>query len=486
MSAAGWRAAVAIACVAAWAMPVAAHVGSPDVYFEGAAGAYRLLVAIRTPPVVPGVAGIEVRVLEGNAREVHVVPLRLTGPGAEFAPVPDLAMRSPDDPRFYTASLWMMTSGPWRVRVTVDGDAGRAELAVPVDAVASRRLAMPTSLQLVLTPLALFLVFGLIAIVGASTGEAQVDPGAAMPPARRRRALVSRIAAAVFVVAALAAGNWWWTLEADAYERYIYKPLEVRAALDVNAQLSLTLHDPGWLPSRVSDDLVPDHGHPMHLFLVREPGLDRLLHLHPVQQENGAFVQPLPSVPPGRYRLFADVVHGTGFPETMVSAIDVTRGGAAGPAGDDSSGEAPAAFDPERTARLSDGGRMTWEQRPAALRAKQPQILAFAVADASGAPARDLEPYMGMPGHAIVFKRDLTVFAHIHPSGTPAMPSLMLAAAGLSSTTGAARDEHAAHRTRPAVVTFPYGFPMPGDYRIFVQVKRSGRVQTGAFDVRVE
>ena len=36
------------------------------------------------------------------------------------------------------------------------------------------------------------------------------------------------------------------------------------------------------------------------------------------------------------------------------------------------------------------------------------------------------------------------------------------------------------------VISFPYGFPRPGLYRIFVQVKRSGKIQTGVFDATVK
>jgi hypothetical protein len=48
---------------------------------------------------------------------------------------------------------------------------------------------------------------------------------------------------------------------------------------------------------------------------------------------------------------------------------------------------------------------------------------------------------------------------------------------------------HAMHDTgggvAPTEVSFPFGFPRGGDYRIFVQVKRAGKVETGVFDARV-
>jgi hypothetical protein len=460
-----------LALGAAAPVDIAAHVGSPDVFWEGRAGPYRLLVAVRTPPVVPGVAQIEIRVLEGRPRQVKVVPLRVTGPGAKFAPVPDEARQSTDDPRFYTASLWMMAAGAWQVRVGVDGDEGRGQVAIPIEALATRTLTMNTGLKLALLPFALFLIVGFVAIVGASAGQAQVAPGTAIDRTRARRARVAGAAALAFVVFALGFGNWWWAAEADAYARYIYKPLEMNATLDADGTLDLRLRDPGWIRSRIVGDFLPDHGHVMHLFLVRVPDLDRLLHVHPRQLSDDRFAHALPRVEAGRYRLFADIVHATGLPETMVAEIDLPAldGGPAGP--DDST--ASTMSPPARIVRADN----------APLRVKQPQLLAFRAEDENGRPATDLELYMGMPGHAIVIKRDARVFAHVHPSGTAAMASLTLAAATLPG------DQHPAHamtETLPATVTFPYGFPEAGDYRIFVQVKRAGAVQTGVFDVRVE
>ncbi len=46
------------------AVPGSAHVGSPDVFFQGDAGPYRLFVTVRVPLVIPGIAEIEIRARE--------------------------------------------------------------------------------------------------------------------------------------------------------------------------------------------------------------------------------------------------------------------------------------------------------------------------------------------------------------------------------------------------------------------------------------
>jgi hypothetical protein len=37
----------------------------------------------------------------------------------------------------------------------------------------------------------------------------------------------------------------------------------------------------------------------------------------------------------------------------------------------------------------------------------------------------------------------------------------------------------------PNKVGFPYGFPTPGKYRIFVQMKHGDTIETGSFDANV-
>jgi hypothetical protein len=134
---------------------------------------------------------------------------------------------------------------------------------------------------------------------------------------------------------------------------------------------------------------------------------------------------------------------------------------------------------------------MVWAKDAAPLKTRRVHLFRFRVEDAGAKPAQDLELYMGMPGHAEFVRDDFQVFAHVHPSGSAPMAALSMAQSQVNSgnvpdTQGMA-GMHAMHGSGlPPEVSFPYGFPQAGQYRIFVQVKRSGKVETGIFDARVE
>jgi hypothetical protein len=238
-----------------------------------------------------------------------------------------------------------------------------------------------------------------------------------------------------------------------------------------------------------SMSLIPDHGHLMHLFLLRVPAMDRFYHLHPDEIREGLFKARLPAVSAGSYKVFADIVRGTGFPETMVSEIQLpeVRGG---PYSGDDSGVSTSAFEPAAhfatVSPLADGSRMVWDRDPRSMKAGQVCWFRFHVEDGRHGPVEDLEPYMGMEGHAEFVKSDLSVFAHIHPAGSVPMASLMIAQMDSGLPMNPASMDPRRNQKPYSEVSFPYGFPQPGDYRLFVQLKRHGQVDTGVFDARVE
>jgi hypothetical protein len=130
-----------------------------------------------------------------------------------------------------------------------------------------------------------------------------------------------------------------------------------------------------------------------------------------------------------------------------------------------------------------------------------------------------------MKGHAVVIRNDGSVFIHLHPVGNYSMASQQaiqeriaadeklpvwpdpaafrdsidrvvasmegmteaernaLLMPGMTHTSGpdALHDAHA-----ESIVSFPYAFPQPGQYRIWVQIKRKGKILTAAFDALVK
>jgi len=430
-----------------------------------------MFVTIRPPTVVPGVAEIEIRCSAPGVGEIHVTPIPLTVAAAKFAPTPDLMQRSKLDPQFFTGSLWMMAPGSWQVRIQADGAQGSGQLSVPVPALATQTKGMQAALGGLLFGLMIVLAVGMVSIVGASVREAQLEPGTAASDRSKRRARMLMAAAAALVVFILWSGDQWWKSEAKGYAGNIYKPLVMSASVDLGDKLVLKLTDPGWRVRRGMGDFLPDHGHLMHLYMIAEPDTNRVWHLHPEMTSSGVFTHDLPPMPAGRYKLYGDVVHRDGLPETLVAELTLPQAIAGAPlSGDDAAGV---------RGESTDGARIEWIRDSTPLKARQATTFKFRLLDRNGKPVEDSELYMGMPGHAAFLKNDGTVFAHVHPSGSVPMAALALANPSLQ--------EHLHMESGlPPEADFPYGFPNAGDYRIIVQMKHAGVIETGIFDAKVE
>ncbi|HEX5718667.1 MAG TPA: hypothetical protein VF179_21080 [Thermoanaerobaculia bacterium] len=437
---------------------VLAHVGSPNVFFDGEAGPHPIRVIVRPPEVVPGVAEITVRLKEGSEggqpERVTVQPVYYRT-GIEGAPPPDVASPVPGDPGLFAAQLWLMTQGSYTVRVQV----GDGVALVPVVTAPTRLKGMQRGLGIVLAALGLFLFAGAVTIVGSAVRESGLAPGEVPDVRRRLRARIVAAITGVLLALVLIGGKSWWD-SVEAEERAdLYRPFAVEASVR-DGVLALDIND---VRSREWAPLIPDHGKLMHLFLVREPGLDAFAHLHPVPRgTQERFEVALPALPAGRYRVYGDVVHESGFPQTLTDVVDIP----AIPAG--------PATDPDDSWHLAgnagDGG-LTWLKIP---------LVAGREVDLRFEAKVPLEPYMGMMGHAVITRPDGEVFVHLHPVGSFSMASQQAFERKLGVTTA-----HAHGHQAVSAVSFPYEFPRPGRYRIWVQVKSGGRVVTGAFDVRV-
>jgi hypothetical protein len=466
--------------------------------------------------------------------------------GPEGAPPPDAARPVRGEHGLFTASLWLMTAGSCDIRIAIQGPAGGGTVVVPVSAAASRRLGMQGGMAAALLALAALLFAGLLSLVGAGVRESVLEPGELPRSRDRRRARRAMAAAATLLAALLLGGKAWWDRVDAAYLRRLYKPYGVALGVHPDGpqlRLDLTFADPRW---RGPDwtPLVPDHGKLMHLFLVRTPGLDAFAHLHPGpfaarrgaagDEEADAFRAALPRLPAGTYRLYADITQESGFAETVTATVvlpppppppapfDPQRSRQQSDPDDSMRLAPPLAWRPPNEAAVSplDGGlTMRWLHPVAPrLAARRDASLRFAVRTPDGQPV-PLEPYLGMLGHAVICRDDGRVFVHLHPQGTISTTAQQLLAQRAQRLDGAApgtvlqqgpvtaRPAATARRRLPLFrdlpmamhgmmsmpagesergeVSFPYEFPEPGRYRIWVQVKSAGQVRTGVFDVEV-
>jgi hypothetical protein len=486
------RAALALAM----AVTLTAHVGSPDVFRSGRAGPYAVDVVVRPPQVVPGIAEILVHVPDPRVSRVTVRPVYWRA-GTRGAPSGDEARPVRGAAGSYGGRLWLMAGGSYSVHVTVEGSAGKGTMIVPVAAVATGQLQLSSGLRWLLIALGTLLVAGAITAVHAAVGESQVPPGETIPPERRRRARIGAAIATPIMAMLIFGGARWWSAEASAYRRTLYKPMRTEAVVrDVAGAPTLVLSvvDTNWREERVGA-LMPDHGKMAHLFLVRIDSAGVLAHLHPALVDPATLTTALPPLPSARYRVFADVVHESGFARPLVDSIvlgaPLDAAGVSRLDPDDAWFEGPtAALPANRDVQIGDVA-ISWAGDPRPV-ARAPGALRFTLRGVMGDSVR-VEPYLGMTGHAVVVRQDGGVYIHLHPNGTSSLASeiaFTLRDRGDTTPDGRLR---LANTTMPmpaeqtlGELSFPYAFPSPGRYRVWVQLRIRGKVRTAGWEADVK
>jgi len=501
------------------------HVGSPNIVFEGQAGPYSLLANIQPPEVVPGLAQVSVRITDGTASQVSVQAIYFRY-GGDKAPEAEPAKQVSGDATLYASELWLMAHGSSSVKIIVDGEEGRGSTVIPVPALATAQLQMEEGLGIVLAILGLILFIGGATIIGTSTGEATLKHGEAIHAKKRNKAIIVGVSMLFVFSGILYLGKLWWESEESAYERYMYKPVALKASVKQDRIIRLQLEDEGHF-DRKAGDLIPDHGKLIHLFMISENDLNTFAHLHPVKFDSVNYDVAVPDLPAGNYHVFADIVHQSGLNETLVTGVSLQEKSvqtASLPvivaAANEDQTLLPDQDDswyqyqkPNGNQQSAGGYRMNFEKSTdKKYVVGQVESLKFSLVNENGLPVI-LEPYLGMLGHAAVVKDDASVFIHLHPAGTISMAAQEMLANKISDDVtlcvvldSSNYDMSTIQNLSPNQVTsmrqeilkqmkekglsnevsFPYAFPKAGNYRMWVQVQVKGEIVTTAFDIQVD
>lgn len=190
-------------------------------------------------------------------------------------------------------------------------------------------------------------------------------------------------------------------------------------------------------------DFTPTHTKRMHVIVVRRD-LTGFQHLHPAMAPDGTWTVSTALPEAGSYRVFADFLRD-GEPVTLASDLRV-----------DGSSDLRPLPGPESEAVTGDGYRVRFANHAA--QPGKATSLRFTVTR-DGRPV-EVEQYLGASGHLVALREGDLAFLHVHPE-----------------------EEHGA---APAGIDFEATFPTTGAYRLFLQFKHDGRVQTVAFTQEVK
>lgn len=402
-----------------------------------------------------------------------------------------------------------MARGVYGVYVTVEGAKGKGTDVVPFQALLYTPGQLPLHAKLILLGAAILSTLLFIAIIRAHIIQGFLGLSAAPSNEDYRRGRIGMAVLALCLLGLFTFFFKWWDKEAQQLQKKKYHQLHISTHVEEkNDQrlLFLKIDDPDWnerLGKKLSIPffeepewtdwewlpLTLDHGKWMHIYMIREPNLDFIAHIHPIKIDESNFEAIIPPpTPPGKYVLYADVTHQNGYAETMVSSLNIP------PLEERTTGNQSQKEDPDDSWYVgpppsTENKIFTDGNYEIILDSKQPFIinqaadLNFLIRTKDGSPF-ELEPYMGMLSHMAIRSDDGTIFAHLHPGGTISMVAqdLFKMKEGEMSMMHVRKNQI----LNSATLSFPFIFPKSGPYHIWVQIKINGKVLTGLFLIHVK
>lgn len=218
---------------------------------------------------------------------------------------------------------------------------------------------------------------------------------------------------------------------------------------------------------KLVQDFEMIHERLFHLLLVSDD-LSWFEHQHPIRGSDGIFRKTWTFPRPGNYTLYADFTPADG--DNQVKPLPLVVGG----------GEArtyPLTPDAKRVKQVGDY-RVELTLRPtAALTMEKPVILTYTVKDKQGRPLRNMQPFIGAPGHLIAISEDRKEVVHthaIHGSAEPPMEK------------GAIHVTPAMSTEKGPAFSFKLTTPTSGLYKVWAQFMHRNRVITVPFTFLVQ
>jgi hypothetical protein len=234
------------------------------------------------------------------------------------------------------------------------------------------------------------------------------------------------------------------------------EPITVKPNQEV--RLRFIVLEPG--TGRQVTQFAPTHTKLFHLFIVSQD-MASFQHIHPQLEPDGSFTIKTVLPQPGHYKVYSDIYPSAGTPQVIQSDL-VTSGYHS-----NLFASQPRLSVDTVLSKTVDGMKIDLKLDPEEIIAGRPATLKYHLTDAgTGAPVRDLKPYLGAWGHTLVLSQDQVDYVHSHP------------------TENVPEDKDPATLNGGPDVVFEAFLPRPATYRLWTQFQRGDKLTTVSFTIK--